>query len=94
MWLGLVDFEKAFDTVEHNTLRKALLEQGVEASYVQLIMKLYASQTAIACAGCESREFLLQRGVKQGDPMSGLLFLVVMKVVFRSLKKRWNRSKR
>ena len=91
LWLGLVDFEKAFDTVEHNTLWKALLEQGVEANYVQLIMKLYASQTAIACAGCESREFLLQRGVKQGDPMSGLLFLVVMEAVFRSLKSRWNR---
>ena len=29
LWMGLVDFEKAFDTVEHETLWQALLEQGV-----------------------------------------------------------------
>ena len=31
VWLGLVDFEKAFDTVEHSTLWCALCELGVQS---------------------------------------------------------------
>ena len=41
-------------------------------------------------AGANSRCFALERGVKQGDPISPLLFIAVMEVVFRRLKKRWN----
>ena len=29
------------------------------------------------------------RGVKQGDPISGLLFIAVMEVCFRDLKAKW-----
>ena len=38
----------------------------------------------------ESRAFDLKRGVKQGDPISSLLFLAVMESIFRILKRRWN----
>ena len=39
----------------------------------------------------ESRCFHLQRGVKQGDPLSALLFIVVMEDLFRPLQQRWKR---
>jgi len=68
LWLGLVDFEKAFDTVEHDALWKVLNEQGVEPAYINLLRKLYKNQTATVLAGTESRAFTLGRGVKQGDP--------------------------
>ena len=41
-------------------------------------------------AGKESRRFDVERGVKQGDPISSLLFLAVMEVIFRRLKRRWH----
>ena len=41
-------------------------------------------------AGADSRPFALERGVKQGDPISSLLFLAVMESIFRRLKKRWH----
>ena len=37
LWLGLVDFEKTFDSVEHALLWEALRELGVGAEYVDLL---------------------------------------------------------
>jgi hypothetical protein len=88
--LGLVDFEKAFDTVEHDSLWRALAEIGIKAEYIDLLKMLYGRQQSTVLAGTESRSFILERGVKQGDPISSLLFLVVMEVCFRRLKARWN----
>ena len=36
-----------------------------------------------------SRHFHIQRGVKQGDPLSSLLFNALLEDVFRVLKRRW-----
>jgi len=90
VWLGLVDFEKAFDTVEHEPLWEALVELGIQPAYVNLLKIMYSSQLATVASGAESRSFNLERGVKQGDPISSFLFIVVMEVVFRRLKARWN----
>ena len=40
----------------------------------------------------ESRSFPISRGVKQGDPISGLLFVAVLQVCIGNLKKRWERA--
>jgi len=66
-----------------------LREQGVGSEYVELLQLLYEHQTATVLAGTESEPFTLTRGVKQGDPISALLFIVVMESVFRKLKARW-----
>ena len=89
VWLGLIDFEKAFDTIEHEPLWKALAEQGVEKQYINILKQIYRHQTATVKAGVESREFSITRGVRQGDPISSLLFTAVMESIFRSLKQRW-----
>lgn len=89
LWLGVVDFEKAFDTVDHPMLWRALDETGVEPCYVNILQRLYASQEAVVDVGVKSRAFPLQRGVKQCDSISGLLFLAVMEVCFRSLTDKW-----
>ena len=34
---------------------------------------------------------MLQRGVKQGDPINALLFIAVMEAIFRKLKTKWNK---
>ena len=67
LWLGLVDFEKAFDTVEHSALWKALAELGVSPAYVSMLQTIYSSQSATVAVGSESRVFPVGKGVKQGD---------------------------
>ena len=90
LWFGLVDFEKAFDTVNHDTLWKVLEDQNVEPKYIRLLRKLYSDQIGSVRAGEESRTFTLGRGVKQGDPISALLFIAVMEACFKTLKAKWN----
>ena len=90
MWIGLVDFEKSFDAVELSSLWMMLRSLGVGEGYIGLLQKMRKHQTATVIAGAESRAFNLSRGVKQGDPISALLFIPVMEVCFRNLKKSWH----
>eukprot|EP00973_Karenia_brevis_P048701 6757970-Karenia_brevis.AAC.1 len=75
LWMALVDYEKAFDSVEHAALWKVLNQSGISSGYIELLKILYDHQTATVMAGVESRAFPLERGVKQGDPISALLFI-------------------
>eukprot|EP00973_Karenia_brevis_P071503 9935498-Karenia_brevis.AAC.1 len=44
LWACTVDFKKAFDTVDHGPMWKALLAQGVPKPYVELLSVLYSNQ--------------------------------------------------
>ena len=87
--LGIVDFQKAFDTVEHASLWQALAEHGVSAEFVDVLRALYSNQVATVGGDSGDRVFSIERGVKQGDQISPLLFLSVMEAIFRRLRARW-----
>eukprot|EP00973_Karenia_brevis_P020217 2774566-Karenia_brevis.AAC.1 len=70
LWVCAVDFKKAFDSVEHGAIWKALLRQGVDSRYVHMLSELYAGQTGCITGGGTSKEFAIKRGTKQGDPLS------------------------
>ena len=88
--MARLDFEKASNTVEHQRLWKILGEQGVERHYINMLKELCRREFATASAGVGSREFSIKRGVRQGDPISSLLFVSVMESIFRGLKCRWH----
>ena len=56
---------------------------------MDILKRLYEEQVAVVDVGVQSRTFCLKRGVKQGDPISGLLFLAVVEVCFRKLREKW-----
>ena len=58
-------------------LWEVLKDQGLHSDYIDIIKRLYDGQTAYVQAGAASRRFPLLRGVKQGDPVSALLFIAV-----------------
>eukprot|EP00959_Pyramimonas_sp_CCMP1952_P379275 7944848-Pyramimonas_sp.AAC.1 len=39
VWAAMVDFEKAFDTVEHDTLWKALEQQCIPIEYINVLKR-------------------------------------------------------
>jgi len=92
IWLALVDFTKAFDTVEHAPLWEVLKTQSVPAHYVQLLEELYSNQVATVQTSRRSRCFSVCRGVKQGDPVSALLFIAVMQACFGELQGKWGKA--
>ena len=89
LWIATVDFKKAFDTVDHHRLWAALARQRVPAPYVDLIREIYTDHKAVVRTDRPSREFDIERGVKQGDPLSTLLFNAALEDVFRELKDSW-----
>ena len=70
-----LDYEKAFDSIEWEWMFKVLTARGIPAYFVNLIKMLYNIPTAsIIINGYRSRSFLTGRGVRQGCPLSPLLF--------------------
>ena len=57
LWMGLVDFEKAFNSIEHEALWQVLADQGVDDDYIDLLAVLHNNQIACVTAGANSRDF-------------------------------------
>ena len=75
-------FEKAYDRVNWLFLREVLLKKGFEVTYVNRIMQLVSGgQTAININGEIGPYFRNKRGVRQGDPLSPLLFDFVVEAM-------------
>ena len=87
LWVGALDSEKAFDTVELAALWDVLHQLGGGDCYIWLLKKAYRGQAGTVTAAAESRQFSMTRGVK---PDSALLFISVMEICFRGLQSRWN----
>ena len=89
LWVAAVDFKKAFDSVTHDALWKSLREQKVHEGYTKLVEKMYDEQIGVVRTECLSKEFRIEKGVKQGDPLSSLLFNSASENIMRKLKRDW-----
>ena len=92
LWAATVDFKKAFDTVNHNRLWTTLRDQKIPQAYITLLQQLYKDQSACVKTDTKSREFNILRGVKQGDPLSSLLFNALLEEVFKKLRESWDQK--
>jgi ribonuclease HI/exonuclease III len=70
-----LDQEKAYDKIRHDYLFRALREYGFPEIFISTVQHLYSSaETEIAINGIHSQPYKVERGVRQGDPLSCLLF--------------------
>ena len=85
--LFLFDFEAAFPSVAHEYLWATLLHLGLPAPMVAGIQKLYAdNRHTLRVKGESFPSFTTGSGVRQGCPLSPLLFAVVADVLLRKLQ--------
>ena len=69
----LLDFEKAFDRVNWEKMMKVLQSICVDLRDRRMISELY-QEAVVRIAGGESDSDIIRRGVRQGCPLSPLLF--------------------
>lgn len=73
--IGLIDFAKAFDSVSHNYIRKALKAFGFGPRMLQRIVAIQTnSNSKLLINGSLSMGFPLKAGVRQGCPLSPSVF--------------------
>ena len=75
LWLMFVDYSKAFDTIDHSALGKALIQFGAPGHLVGLIKKLHSCATGvIQVLGDHKNPFPFGKGVRQGCILSPMIF--------------------
>jgi len=83
-----VDIHKAFDSVHWVFLKELLEALKFPPLFIQWIMKCITSvQFSININGQQGAFFRGKRGLKQGDPLSPLLFVLTMEYLSRLFKK-------
>jgi hypothetical protein len=74
-----LDLAKAFDTVRHASIQRALGRQGLDPHIISRLLDLYAEASTTASVGTAStRSININSGVKQGCPLSPTLFNAIM----------------
>ena len=74
-----IDAEKTFDKIQHPFMIKTLQKAGIEGTFFNIIKATYDKPTAsIIHNGEKLKTFPLKSGIRQGCPLSPLLFNILL----------------
>ena len=80
--LLLVDFSKAFDSINHDFIYNALRTFNFGPNFIKGIKLLLTDrESAVNVGGHLTKNFPLERGVPQGDPISAYLFILAIELL-------------
>jgi hypothetical protein len=84
-----IDFEKAFDKVEYSAIIAMRKAKGYGPKWVRLVESiLHSSSTSVMLNGVPGKKNC-KRGVRQGDPLSPLLFVNTVELLQAAVNYAW-----
>ena len=86
-----IDQEKAFDRVSHNFLFKTLNKFGVGENFIKWVKIIYKDATSkVKVNGFFTDCIKIKRGVRQGCPLSALLYVLCAEVLTTNIRNNVN----
>ncbi len=86
--VAYLDISKAYDTIDHEKLWEILKGMGIKGSWLENLKKLYKDNVikSILPNG-KTRGVAMKRGIRQGCPLSPILFAMYVEPITRMMKK-------
>lgn len=86
-----LDQEKAFDRVDRHFLFKTLRKFGYGPKLIATIEAIYNNiEAQVKVNGNMSQSFLIERGVRQGCPLSMILYIILAEVMIENIRQNRN----
>ncbi len=83
-----LDISKAFDSVKWKFMQKAMDCFNISKKFQRWISVLYVNARAVVMNnGYETEQIRLQRGIRQGDPISAYIFVIAIEVLAMAIRK-------
>jgi hypothetical protein len=77
-----IDFEKAFDSIDWSFMENVLREVGFKEDMCRWISAFYNNiKASVIVNGCMSQSVPVERGCRQGDPISPYLFVLCAEIL-------------
>jgi len=81
-----LDFQKAYDTIDWDSLEVVLAEMGFSQRWrIWIGACIKTATVSIIFNGAPCKPFKMGRGLRQGDPLSAFLFVLMVEVLNRML---------
>jgi hypothetical protein len=82
-----IDAEKAFNKIQHHFMIRALRKLGIEGKYLNIVKAIYDKPIAnILLNGEKLKPCPLKSGMRQGCPLSLLVFNIVLELLERAVR--------
>jgi hypothetical protein len=85
LYSTFIDFEQAFDSLQHENMWKVMAKYGIPVKIINLIKNMYEGYSCqVIYYGKLTHSFPVINGVWQGCIISSLIFILVIIIIIRS----------